>query len=1431
MPATTPYWTPQRQQAISNPAVQQAIRNDPHNIDSPNYGTYPGGINEGRVVKQSPLMKDREVQTSHGKIYVAEGGRQYDAETNVTYFGGKTGVYAYYGNLDKQPAEGSRGAFTPYGGGFSQQVYSGFAQQQAAEKRVELAAKQAANRAAAVQGIDLKPAGLPAGLAVVRGWVVPKEQALKELRGDYAKPISERGRKIPAGASSEGVYFGGKFTPMFYEGKYVGGSPVEEKAVAVTPISPYLQKVREKMGESAFNKLFYSSKSYENAAKNYGKEKASFERDVKRFNASKSDSVAEYESLKARESALNAKYAGLEELRLGTLKEGYGDVERYYKVNPPTEKVEQKQPSFQLTGKDWLSVSKEYRDANKFVDKYGVKSFEEKREVEGLQAESEANLFSMPGGEAIQVWEKGLTGVNEFFDKNAVAPHYLGKPFADFELAVGRTVIGTATSVLKPSVVQTQLRMGAVTIRQATAEPERFIKQVGTGFSIAAKKAPEVLTTPAGLGAVVGTGATFFLLSGGKFFPKKPVDVEAAAEAVLRRGDPLSVSFGKLVGVETKRGMAGSVRNKFVIDEGGNVVRAADVERIRFTDLTTQSESKATAKGLRIELTVKGGKTTFTRIQGNPETLFTSVAEVFGEGEVQLPSTTRFGFNMKNVKESWIEGFGKQKVPGKWIPFKAKYQSTSGGGIVSGARIEDASPVFKVGKGEITLDAGKLGARETFLNAQTTTTPILEVPAKKDFITPYPKNAIFSFIKGEPFLKYVKAKTKLFGDTAYIDKNLNIVRRGAHKESGFFNIRELGSRDIGKNKVIETFSWHGRSYAETPIKSFQLAKKVAGRYDPFSVMVEGEKLPFKVKNFGDTLKQLRRIRAESAKRSLKGKVVGIQDLGELDARLNELSGFRERAGGITAKGKLTTPLIDNFFNRVRGRNFYQGDYGSVRSASSGKEVVHWHTHPTWGMPSEADLINSLRSQKPSIIVSEEGFTVYKPKAGITLKGLTEKYGKNYVLDTGAKIEEFRSFFDVKQYAKESPVLEKSNLPPGYSGKLDVYPQASKSFGFGKVMRSLESHDIDYPSGGVGSVGGGGSTQKVTLKVPSRGGMQVALVGMKGMQGKVPASKVELIGAGLTTTSGFEIRNAAASAVKEYYGKANTAGMFSNVRTTAGIGGLTITRPTINRSETNRGVMNITRGGTTSLTVPRSVEQTRNVLNLRSMGEVSTRMRDLVSTRTATRMINAGATQMRSATNLRSMLETRGVTATTLRVGVLERAATTQRTAMRTMTRTLTVTRAPMLTITPTTPTPPPDTPDILIVPPKTDSGDFKRKKGKKTRGYRTLVKRRGKWFSIGGVAPRGIALKLGERYTTKTLGARFKAEPTSMLLESDGDSAYKAPLSFRDYTIKRGRKVPLIDEFIQRNRFRLSSKQERSEIKSAKRSKALGLSQAFNLRL
>ena len=141
-----------------------------------------------------------------------------------------------------------------------------------------------------------------------------------------------------------------------------------------------------------------------------------------------------------------------------------------------------------------------------------------------------------------------------------------------------------------------------------------------------------------------------------------------------------------------------------------------------------------------------------------------------------------------------------------------------------------------------------------------------------------------------------------------------------------------------------------------------------------------------------------------------------------------------------------------------------------------------------------------------------------------------------------------------------------------------------------------------------------------------------------------------------------------------------------------------------------------------------------------------------------------------------------------------------------------------------TPPPPPpritrQPPPTKIIPrPKPEKKEVK-KKEKKTIAYNVLVRRKGEWLLLEKGLPKGLALKAGEEYSLKTLGASFKVEAIGTTDLLDIDYRPKEDL-FRSFKIVKGKRVPLKDTFIQRRGKRLITGSERKGIQLAKKVKA-----------
>lgn len=106
-----------------------------------------------------------------------------------------------------------------------------------------------------------------------------------------------------------------------------------------------------------------------------------------------------------------------------------------------------------------------------------------------------------------------------------------------------------------------------------------------------------------------------------------------------------------------------------------------------------------------------------------------------------------------------------------------------------------------------------------------------------------------------------------------------------------------------------------------------------------------------------------------------------------------------------------------------------------------------------------------------------------------------------------------------------------------------------------------------------------------------------------------------------------------------------------------------------------------------------------------------------------------------------------------------------------------------------------------------------------TKGFLTLIKRRGKFISLPGIRTKGEALRFGERAAKNTLGATFKVKATKKLVLGKQTSYRPSSNLFRDYRISKGKRVYTPDTFIQKRGKRLSFLGEIEEIQRSRKLK------------
>jgi hypothetical protein len=141
--------------------------------------------------------------------------------------------------------------------------------------------------------------------------------------------------------------------------------------------------------------------------------------------------------------------------------------------------------------------------------------------------------------------------------------------------------------------------------------------------------------------------------------------------------------------------------------------------------------------------------------------------------------------------------------------------------------------------------------------------------------------------------------------------------------------------------------------------------------------------------------------------------------------------------------------------------------------------------------------------------------------------------------------------------------------------------------------------------------------------------------------------------------------------------------------------------------------------------------------------------------------------------------------------------------------------------------PPYKSPPIIPPPlPRTPITNFGRdyhfpKPTKGTLGYETYIKSFGKILRLPGIRSKGNALKFGETKVLsgkRALSATFFVKPTKVMV-SDTTNYRPSDKLFREYKIKKGKKISLMDMFIQRRGKRLVTGSEISALKQARRKK------------
>jgi 8-oxo-dGTP pyrophosphatase MutT (NUDIX family) len=118
-------------------------------------------------------------------------------------------------------------------------------------------------------------------------------------------------------------------------------------------------------------------------------------------------------------------------------------------------------------------------------------------------------------------------------------------------------------------------------------------------------------------------------------------------------------------------------------------------------------------------------------------------------------------------------------------------------------------------------------------------------------------------------------------------------------------------------------------------------------------------------------------------------------------------------------------------------------------------------------------------------------------------------------------------------------------------------------------------------------------------------------------------------------------------------------------------------------------------------------------------------------------------------------------------------------------------------------------------------GSEKERSIKKVKSYALQLKRRGKFRTIRSDLTRGQALKLGSDVTLRNLARTFKVVPTGTTKEVFGieeQQFFPEDRLFRQYQVKKGRRIQRADIFIQRQKALLQTTEEKRAIQQAKRS-------------
>ena len=108
---------------------------------------------------------------------------------------------------------------------------------------------------------------------------------------------------------------------------------------------------------------------------------------------------------------------------------------------------------------------------------------------------------------------------------------------------------------------------------------------------------------------------------------------------------------------------------------------------------------------------------------------------------------------------------------------------------------------------------------------------------------------------------------------------------------------------------------------------------------------------------------------------------------------------------------------------------------------------------------------------------------------------------------------------------------------------------------------------------------------------------------------------------------------------------------------------------------------------------------------------------------------------------------------------------------------------------------------------------------KELKAYTLLLRKRGKYKQVGTNLTRGQALRLGSEKVLNDIARTFKIAETGRTKEVFGyqEDFMPSDIQFRAYQVKKGKRVPLTNTFIQRTSANLKSEAERFQLAEARR--------------